>query len=202
MRLRDVLYEPNAPIQHVYFPQHGVASLLAVDNAGAGVEVVSVGNEGMTGMALVHGAESSPHKCIVQIAGEGTRIAAGTFRELLPSLPTLRRLLHRYANAMFNEAAQTIICNRRHSFEERCARWLLLTDDRVQGSEFTLTHEFLSYMLATRRPSVSVAAGRLQQDGLIRYRRGVIRILDRAGLEDSACECYAFTRATHKQIYE
>ena len=113
----------------------------------------------------------------------------------------LQRLLHRYANALFNDAAQTVICNRRHSFTERCARWLLVTDDCVDGADFALTHEFLSYMLATRRSSVSVAAGTLQRDGLIRYRRGVVRILDRVGLEAASCECYASNRASHENIF-
>jgi CRP-like cAMP-binding protein len=200
--VRTILYEPSAVIPHAHFPQHGVASMLAVDDAGSAVEVVSVGREGMVGMAVYHGAESSPHRCLVQVAGASNRIAASALMERLPDLPTLKHLLRRYANAMFNDAAQTVICNRHHTFEERCARWLLMTDDCVGGEEFSLTHEFLSYMLATRRSTVSVAAGKLQRDGLIQYSRGLVRILDREGLEAVSCECYAITRASHEQVFE
>jgi len=182
-QVHDVLYRPGAAILHAYFPQHGVASLIAVDRAGLGVEVASVGHEGMVGMALFHRLASSPHECLVQIAGDAKRIGGKTFLAQLPDLPRLQHLLHRYSNAMFNDAAQTVICNRRHSNEQRCARWLLMTDDSVEGEEFALTQAFLSYMLAVRRADVSVAAGRLQKDGLIRYSRGVIRVLDRGGLE-------------------
>jgi CRP-like cAMP-binding protein len=202
MNLRDVVYARSTAIGHVYFPQEGAGSLLAVDDAGARAEIVSVGNEGMIGMALFHGVASSPHECLIQIKGYAKRISAAEFLELIPRLPALRRLLHRYANAMFNDAAQSVTCNRHHSVEERCARWLLATGDRVADADFSLTQEFLSYMLAARRPSVSTAASRLQSDGLIRYRRGVIRILDRKGLEEASCECYGITRASHDQVFE
>jgi CRP-like cAMP-binding protein len=122
-------------------------------------------------------------------------------RKQLENVPALRGLLHRHANAMFNEAAQTVICNRYHSFEERCARWLLMTDDCSGGKAFGLTHEFLSYMLATRRASVSIAAAQLQRDGLIEYSRGVVRIVDRAGLEAASCECYQLTRSFHDEVF-
>jgi CRP-like cAMP-binding protein len=201
-QLRDILYHPGAVILDAYFPQHGVASVIAVDRAGLGVEVASVGHEGMVGMALYHGVDSSPHECLVQIAGDAKRIGGKALLARLPDLPKLQRLLHRYSAAMFNDAAQTVICNRRHSNEQRCARWLLMTDDSVQGAEFSLTQEFLSYMLAVRRADVSIAAGRLQKDGLIRYSRGVIRVLDRVGLEAAACECYAVTHESHEQVYE
>jgi len=201
-RLRDVLYEPGAAILHAYFPQHGVASLIAVDSGGLGVEVASVGYEGMVGMALFNRVDSSPHECLVQIAGDAKRIGGKALLSQLPDLPKLQRLLHRYSDAMFNDAAQTVICNRRHSNEQRCARWLLMTDDSVEGGEFALTQEFLSYMLAVRRADVSIAAGRLQNDGLIRYRRGVIRVLDRVGLEAASCECYGVTYESHENVYE
>jgi len=201
-RLRDVLYEPGAAILHAYFPQHGVASLIAVDSSGLGVEVASVGYEGMIGMALFNQIDSSPHECLVQIAGDAKRIGGKAFLSQLPDLPKLQRLLHRYSDAMFNDAAQTVICNRRHSNEQRCARWLLMTDDSVEGGEFALTQEFLSYMLAVRRADVSIAAGRLQKDGLIRYSRGIIRVLDRVGLEAASCECYGVTHESHENVYE
>ena len=201
-RLGDILYRPGAPILHAYFPQRGVASLIAVSGVRPSVEVATVGYEGMVGMALFHGVDSSPHECVVQIAGAAKRIGRKTFLAQLPDLPKLQRLLHRYSAAMFDDAAQTVICNRRHSHEQRCARWLLMTDDRVQGTEFALTQEFLSYMLAVRRADVSIAAGGLKKDGLIRYSRGVIRVLDRVGLEAAACECYAVTRTSHEHVYE
>jgi len=201
-QLRDVLYRPGAAILHAYFPQHGVASLIAVDRGGLGVEVASVGHEGMVGMALFHRVDSSPHECLVQIAGDAKRIGGKALLAQLPDLPKLQRLLHRYSDAMFNDAAQTVICNRRHSNEQRCARWLLMTDDSVQGGDFALTQEFLSYMLAVRRADVSIAAARLQKDGLIRYSRGVIRVVDRVGLEAAACECYAVTHESHEYVYE
>ena len=198
----DVMHAPRELIPFALFPEAGVASVLAVDNAGVGVEVVSVGNEGMVGMSLVHDIASSPHLCIIQVAGHGKRIRGPALARQLPDLPVLQRLLGRYATAMFNEAAQTILCNRRHSIDERCARWLLMTDDRVSGEDFALKQEFLSYMLAARRPSVSRAAARLQRDGLIRYSRGVIRVLDRAGLEAAACECYTITRAANDRLHD
>lgn len=200
--LRDVLYEPLEAISHAYFPQHGVASVLAIDNSSANVEVVSIGREGMVGMALFHEVPSSPHQCLVQVAGMSKRILADDFQRQLPDLPVLQRLLRRYANALFNDAAQSVVCNHHHSFEERCARWLLMTDDCVGGVDFALTQEFLSYMLATRRSSVSIAAGRLQREGLIRYSRGVIRVVDRKGLEAASCECYAITRSSHDQVFD
>jgi CRP-like cAMP-binding protein len=202
LSVRDVLYEPNGMIEHAWFPQRCVASLIAVDNSGLGVEVASIGKEGLVGMARFHESDSAPHRSIVQIAGPCKRIVANALLRQLPDLPTLRRLLQRYANALFNDAAQANICNRRHSFEQRCARWLLTTDDSVGGHDFALTQEFLSYMLATRRPTVSTAAARLQRDGLIRYTRGVVHILDRVGLEAAACECYAITQASHRQVYD
>ena len=202
LQLGDSLYRPGASILHAYFPQQGVASLIAVDRGRAGVEVATVGYEGMVGMALFHRAESSPHEALVQIAGDAKRIGRKTFLTQLPDLPKLQRLLHRYSAAMFDDAAQTVICNRRHSHEQRCARWLLMTDDRVQGAEFALKQEFLSYMLAVRRADVSIAAGHLKKDGLIRYSRGIIRVLDRVGLEAAACDCYAVTQTSHEHVYE
>jgi CRP-like cAMP-binding protein len=201
LSIRDALYEPSATISHAYFPQRSVASVLAIDNSSANV-VANIGREGMVGMPLFLEVPTSPHHCIVQIAGPSKRIRANDLLRQLPDLPVLQRLLRRYANALFNAAAQTVVCNRHHSFEERCARWLLMTDDCVGGADFALTQEFLSYMLVTRRSSVSIAAGRLQRDGLIQYRRGVVRVLDRAGLEAASCECYAITRSSQDQVFE
>lgn len=202
LNLREVLYEAGAPLRHAYFPQHGVASLIVMDGATHGVEVARVGREGMVGMALFQRLDSSAHQCLVQIAGIANRIPAKALLTRLPDLPKLQRLLHRYAAVMFDDAAQTVLCNRRHTNVERCARWLLVTDDSVRGAEFVLTQEFLSYMLAVRRADVSIAAGQLQKDGLIRYSRGVIRVLDRVGLNAAACECYHITSAAHERVYE
>ncbi len=201
LQVKQVLYEPNEPIGHAYFPQHGTTSLLALDHAGGAVEVGTIGNEGMVGLPLFHGIHASPHQCFVQIAGEASCITASDFAGQLAEAPTLRSLLLRYTHSVYVDAAQSVACGRLHALEERCARWLLMTDDRVEGSEFVLTQEFLSYMLGTRRPAVSVAMARLQAAGLVRYSRGHVTVLDRTGLEAASCECYRITRAAHEAVF-
>ena len=197
LRSGDVLYEPHAPLEHLYFPDSCVASMVRRMNDGSGVEVGTIGFEGIVGISAVLGARTMPTQCIIQIAGSAWRVAT---HALLAAVrrPTMlatdgrsfSTLLHLYSQAFFEQVAQSAACNRMHSLEQRCARWLLMTHDRAIGDELALTQEFLSYMLGVRRAGVTEAAGSLQRSGLINYRHGRIRIRDRSGLEASACECY------------
>jgi CRP-like cAMP-binding protein len=192
--VRQSLYEPGTPISHVWFPLSGVISLVLPLRDGTSVEVGTVGNEGLLGTALLLGAERSPLKAFCQVAGEATRMRADLFKRSLQELPELADVARRYTQGMVNQMSQTIACNHVHSVEQRIARWLLMTQDRVGADEFQLTQEFLAQMLGVRRPSVTVAAGELQKAGLIHYQRGRIRIAQRAGLEARACECYEAVR--------
>jgi CRP-like cAMP-binding protein len=189
--LKYVLYEPNKPIEHVYFPIHGVVSLVTIMEDGVAVEIATVGNEGMIGLPVFLGSEIIPMKAFSQIPGKGIRIKADVFKDLLNQGSSLHGLLQRYTQALFNQTAQSAACNRLHSIEERCCRWLLMIHDRVDSDEYLLTQEFLSQMLGVRRASVNVVASILQKARLIRYSRGRITILDRLGLETASCECYA-----------
>jgi len=186
----QVLYEPDEPISHVYFPDGAVLSLLAMDDSGDAIEVGTIGNEGTSGLALFNGMDAAPQQCLSQVPGAARRLAGEEFSREIPEMPVLQALLHRYSQCFFNDVAQSVACNQMHSIEQRCARWLLMTHDRVEGNEFTLTQEFLSYMLGTRRASVTVAAGTLQKAGMIKYSRGSVNILDRPKLEAAACDCY------------
>jgi CRP-like cAMP-binding protein len=196
----QLLVDGNAPIAHVYFPDSGIISVLSRLDDGTLIENGTVGYEGMAGLPLVLGVDWTPSVILGQVPGTCHRIAAAAFRELLPSLPTLATLLHRYAVAFLAQLSQSLACNSLHSVNQRCARWLLMTDDRVSGSEFLLTHEVLAQMLAVRRAGVSEAAGALQRAGLIRYTRGRVTVVDRAGLEAASCECYGSIRAQRQRL--
>lgn len=189
---RQTLYKRDEPLGHAYFPHSGVFSVVKEpeEDGGLVVEIATVGNEGMVGLPLVLGGESTPDTCFCQVAGRADRIPAGPFKEALRASPAMQRLLLRYTQALLNQVAQAAACNRMHPVEERCARWLLMTHDRVGVDHFVLTQEFLGQMLGVRRPSVSVAASMLQKAGLIRYGRGLVVVTDRAGLEAAACGCY------------
>jgi CRP-like cAMP-binding protein len=200
LEVRQILYVANEPLRHVYFPQSAILSLLVIDEGESAVEVGAIGKEGMAGLPLFHGITSVPHRCIIQIAGESWRAAANIFCEQMTTLPTLRTLLHRYSVSTLNDAAQAVACNRLHTIEARCARWLLATYDRVGNTEFSLAQEFLAYMLATRRPAVSEACSHLQRAGLIQYSRTKIRVLDQPGLEAAACACYKIMRRNHAMV--
>ncbi len=191
---RHVLYSPGDEITHVYFPERGVISLVTIMQSGQGVEAATVGREGMAGVPVLLGQNVSRTQWIVQIADGSHRVTRRAFTEHLNTLPHLRRLVGEYANVLFDDIAQTSACNALHPLQERCARWLLMSHDRMGESSFHLTQEFLAQMLGVYRPSVTIAAGTLQNAGLIRYRRGNIEILDREGLEDAACECYEVLR--------
>jgi CRP-like cAMP-binding protein len=192
--IRQVLYEPDTPIAHVYFPLSGVLSLLITLKGGETVEVATVGNEGMVGTPVFLGAERSPTKAVSQVAGQALKMRVDAFRRTLEELPEFAVALRHYTQGMVSQISQSIACNHVHGVRERMCRWLLMTHDRVGADEFHLTQEFLAQMLGVRRPSVTVAAGELARSGLISYRRGGIRIVDRAGLEAASCECYETVR--------
>jgi len=189
LSLKDVLYEANGPIAHVYFPLSGVVSLVIMDS-GSTLEVGIIGNEGMVGTPVFLGAERSPTQAIVQIQGEAMRMEAKFFQKEMKHDGPLYGLVQRYTQAMINHISQCLICNRRHSVKQRMCRWLLMSCNRVGADEFQLTHEFLAQMLGVCRPTVTAVAGTLQKAGLIDYHRGRITVLDKKGLEAACCECY------------
>lgn len=190
----DVLAEPDEPFEHVYFMESGVVSVTNQVSGGI-VEVGTVGNEGVAGLSAYLSGEGLPSRTFVQVPGTAKRMSARIFAAGVEERPGLRRLLHRYTQAFLVQVAQTAACNRAHNIDSRCARWLLMTHDRVLGADtFSLTHQFLAYMLGVRRAGVTVAAGALQKAGHIRYTRGKVTVLDRAGLEGAACECYGIAR--------
>jgi CRP-like cAMP-binding protein len=200
--LKHLLQEIDQPVGHLWFLRSGVCSMLAEMADGFIVEVATVGRESAMGLPLILGATRSPQRVIVQIPGEGDRLSARDFQAMRDQLPALNRILLRSALALVSQIAQGSACNRAHPIEARCARWLLLTHDRVDGDSFPLTHEFLAQMLGVARPSVTIAAGILQKAGLIRYTRGVIDILDRKGLEAASCECYALITREFERLLE
>jgi len=190
LEFKDVLQEPGEPIKHIWFPKRGVMSLLSHMNNGEAVEVATVGRETAAGLSVVLGSPRIAQETIVQIPGEGHRLNVRVFDRDRDRLPVLNRLLLRAAAALVTQISQGSACNRLHPIESRCARWLLMTHDRVDDDRFPLTHEFLAQMLGVTRPSVTIAAGILQKAGLISYVRGWVDVLDRDGLEQTSCECY------------
>jgi CRP-like cAMP-binding protein len=195
LEIGQVVCAAGGSFRHVHFPETAVFSVINRMADGGAVEVGTVGHEGVVGLDVFLGAESSVNETIAQLPGTASRLPAATFEEAAAMHPELRRLLHRYTEAFMTQVAQTAACNRLHRIEARCARWLLMTHDRVGGAQrFPLTQEYLAIMLGVRRSGVTVAAGALRDAGLIRYSRGAIRVLDRAGLEAAACECYGIVR--------
>jgi CRP-like cAMP-binding protein len=200
LKVRDVLAEAEEPFQHVYFIESGVVSVVN-RIAGGTVEVGTIGNEGMAGLSVFLDAGAVTSRTFVQVPGHAKRIKAEIFSTQADERRQLRRVLHRYTQAFLTQVAQTASCNRMHEVQERCARWLLMTHDRVDGSDtFPLTHEFLSFMLGVRRAGVTVAAGALQRAGLITYTRGKITVVNRAGLEEASCECYGIVRSHFQRL--
>lgn len=185
-----ILHEPGGRIDFAYFLNEGLASLVILTADGRSVEVAIVGKEGMVGTPLAVGLRKGPHRAIMQISGTGLRIKFEALEEALSQAPELRLILSRYVLLQGLQVAQIAACNRLHEIEQRLARWLLMCQDRVGSDQLPVTHEFLAQMLGTGRPSVSLAAGILQRAGVIENLRGVVRILERKLLEDSACECY------------
>ncbi len=188
--LKDILYEANGPIPHVFFPLIGVVSLVIIMEGGFCLEVGLIGNEGMVGTPVFLGSQRSPTRAISQVPGEALRLETKVFQEEIKRSTALNRLVQRYTQAMINQISQSTVCNHRHSVEKRMCRWLLMSHDRVGTDNFMLTQEFLAQMLGVRRPTVTAAAGVLQTAGLISYHRGRVTVLDRKGLEAASCECY------------
>ena len=189
-----VLHEAGARLEFAYFPNRGLISLVVVMKDGRTAEAGIVGNEGFTGTLAAVGLSRSPLQAIVQITGDGFRIEVGALQNTLESAPHLQSMLSRYAVVRGMQIAQTAACNRLHDIGQRLARWLLMTQDRVDSGSLPLTHDFLATMLGTDRPTVSVAAGALQKKKLIEYARGSVEIVNRKKLENSACECYGVIR--------
>jgi CRP-like cAMP-binding protein len=190
LEVGETLYRPNERIAHVDFPLTGLVSLVAVMRDGGSIEVATVGKEGMVGLPVFLGGGSATHEAFVQVGGQAVRVPATVLRLALNDGGELGRVLGLYTQALFTEISHSLACNGLHPVVARCARRLLQTQDRVGSARFRLTQEFLALMIGVRRASVSVAAARLQAAGLITYRRGVITIIDRAGLEAVSCECY------------
>ena len=200
LQLKDVLVEPKEPIAHGWFMRDGVASIVATEQEGAGVEVGTVGYEGFVGLPLLFEVDVMSSLVIIQVEGDGWRISRDDFARAIDERPAIRTALLRYAAYFTEQVSQSVACNRVHTLEERCARWLLMTHDRVHCTDFELTHEFLSFMLGVRRAGVTVAMGILQSAGIIRYSRGRISVLDRAALEEASCDCYRITQGAFERL--
>jgi len=198
----EKISEAKTRTRHVFFPETAVLSLIIVMADGAAVEAATVGNEGVVGLAAFLGDGAMTTQCLTQIAGDAQRLPVVTLLSTLAASPALGVLLRRYTQAFINQLAQSVACNRLHTIDQRCARWLLMTHDRVGGGDsFDLTQEFLSYMLGVRREGVSGASRALQHLGIISYRRGHISVLDRPALERASCECYGDTRADYARLF-
>jgi CRP-like cAMP-binding protein len=189
-----VLHEAGRKLEFAYFPNRGLISLVVVMKDGKTAEAGIVGNEGFIGTLAAVGLSRSPLQAVVQITGDGFRVEVGALQNTLESAPHLQLMLSRYAIVQGMQVAQTAACNRLHDIEQRLARWLLMTQDRVDSGSLPITHDFLATMLGTDRPTVSLAAGVLQRKELIEYTRGAVKIVNRKKLEDSACECYGIVR--------
>ena len=194
MPLGHVLYESGGRLDHVYFPTNSIVSLLYVLESGASAEIAVVGNEGILGISLFMGGETTPSRAIVQSGGVGYRLKAPLLKQEFNRAGPVLRLLLRYTQALISQMTQTAVCNRHHSVEQQLCRWLLLSIDRLPSNTLKMTQELIANMLGVRREGVTEAAGNLQRAGLIRYNRGRIDVLDRPGLEKAVCECYAVVR--------
>jgi CRP-like cAMP-binding protein len=199
---KHIVWKVDDPIDAVFFPRRCVLSLLVTLKKRPPVEAATVGNEGMLGMSAILGAERSPLLVITQVPGPALRMRAALFREIVEDDASVRLLALRYSHALLEQTAQSVACNRRHTTFQRCARWLLMTHDRAHEDTFPLTHQFLAVMLGVRRASVTVAAGRLQRAGLIRYGYGLVTIENRRGLEQAACECYETVEYRFRRLFE
>ena len=200
MPLGQVLYESGTTLSHVYFPLTAIVSLLYVMENGASAEIAVVGNEGIVGISLFMGGESTPSRAVVQSAGHGFRLNAQTMKDEFNRAGPVLHLLLRYTQALITQMAQTAVCNRHHSLDQQLCRWLLLSLDRLQGSDLVMTQELIANMLGVRREGVTEAALKLQKVGLISYARGHISVLDRAGLEQRTCECYAVVKKEYDRL--
>ena len=199
MPLGQVLYEPGDTLSHVYFPTTAIVSLLYVMENGASAEIGVVGYEGIVGISIFMGGDSTPSRAVVQSAGLGYRIPAPTIRKDFSRAPVLHLLL-RYTQALITQMAQTAVCNRHHTLHQQLCRWLLLSLDRLGGDELVMTQELIANMLGVRREGVTEGALKLQTAGYIRYSRGRIKVLDRKGLEAATCECYAVVKKEYDRL--
>lgn len=194
LRLGESLYEPGEKLQHAYFPTTAIVSLHYVTESGASAETAGAGNEGVVGVSLFMGGDTTSSSAVVQTAGHAYRMEGQQLKEEFNRAGLFQRLLLRYTQALMTQMAQTAVCNRHHSLEQQLCRWLLLTLDRLPTNELIMTQELVASMLGVRREGITEAAGKLQRAGLISYRRGHISVLDRTGLESHACECYAVVK--------
>jgi CRP-like cAMP-binding protein len=199
MPLGQVLYESGSTMTHVYFPTTAIVSLLSVMENGSSAEIAVVGYEGIVGVSLFMGGDSTPSRAVVQSAGHGFRLRSHTLKEEFKRAPVMHLLL-RYTQALITQMAQTAVCNRHHSLDQQLCRWLLLSLDRLSGSELVMTQELIANMLGVRREGVTEGALKLQALGLIRYSRGRISVLDRPGLEERSCECYAVVKKEYDRL--
>jgi CRP-like cAMP-binding protein len=200
MPLAQVLYESGATLSYVYFPTTSIVSLLYVLENGASAEIAVVGNEGIVGVSMFMGGKSTPSRAVVQSGGHGFRLKAEALEEEFDRAGPVLHLLLRYTQALITQMSQTAVCNRHHSLDQQLCRWLLLSLDRLQGDDLVMTQELIANMLGVRREGVTEGAGKLQHAGLIRYVRGHITVLDRAGLEKRTCECYAVVKREYDRL--
>jgi CRP-like cAMP-binding protein len=198
--LGHVLYEPGNAMQHVYFPLDAIVSLLYVLEDGASAEIAVVGNEGLVGVSIFMGGESTTSRGVVQSSGKGLRMRGQTIKAEFDAQPAVMHLLMRYTQALITQMAQTAVCNRHHTVDQQLCRWLLMSLDRLQGNELVMTQELIANMLGVRREGVTESALKLQRAGLIRYARGHITVLDRPRLEERTCECYKVVKAEYDRL--
>ena len=199
MPLGQVLYESGSTMSHVYFPTTSIVSLLSVMENGSSAEIAVVGYEGIVGVSLFMGGDSTPSRAVVQSAGHGFRLKSQVLKEEFKRAPVMHLLL-RYTQALITQMAQTAVCNRHHSLDQQLCRWLLLSLDRLPGNELVMTQELIANMLGVRRDGVTEGALKLQSIGLIRYSRGRISVLDRPGLERLSCECYSVVKKEYDRL--
>jgi CRP-like cAMP-binding protein len=188
------IFQPMEPASHVWFPDNGMISIVALDDEGSSIEVATVGREGMTGLSIVLGSQSMIYASMVQVPGDGRRIESGAFARIIEQHPSIKAMMLKYVLAAMTQMGQNAACGQLHGVEARCARWLLLAHDYVDGDTFSLTQDYIAMMLGVTRPSVSAAASALQKLGMIRYSRGMMTIVNRRGLEAVSCECYGIVR--------
>ncbi|WP_227537960.1 Crp/Fnr family transcriptional regulator [Marinobacter vulgaris] len=200
MKLGDVIYESDQSIEFVYFPTNSIVSLLYVMTNGSSAEISVVGNEGMAGIAVFMGVDSTPSRTVVQSRGFAYRMPAEELKTEFDNSPEVRVLTLRYTQALITQMSQTAVCNRHHSIDQQLCRWLLLSLDRLQSNELTMTQELIANMLGVRREGVTEAASKLQKLGIIEYHRGHITVLDRPGLEALSCECYGVVRRETERL--
>jgi CRP-like cAMP-binding protein len=200
LKFKQVLHEPGEPEDYVYFPESGVISMLILLENGWAVEMATIGNEGMLDIAQFLGVRTSESWSKVQVPGEAVRLSTADFRRSIAGTEAFRTVIGAYAMELFTLVAQSLACNRAHNLEQRAARWLLMTRDRVDADEFPITHAFLAEMLGAARPTVTVTLGGLQEAGHIQYHRSTVTILDRRGLEGVTCECYELIKRRFARV--